>query len=126
MGWRDFQGSTLCDNVDKVTMYPFEDALCHHSPLCHKRIDSENEVKAVQTEEAARLLRSRGWVQIRSTYLDQDIYLVKHEAVKVPDPSLPRYTQSETAALKGLNREELLTLCDVKEIFNGTISEGRK
>ena len=77
----------------------------------------------IHLDEAARLYRERGWVQIWSTYLNEPIYLVRHKSVKVPDPSIPKYTQVEIEALKGLNLEELMTLHEAKRIFEGAIHE---
>jgi hypothetical protein len=72
-------------------------------------------------EEAARFYRERGWVQIFSTYLNVSIYLAKDNRVKVPDSSIPRYTQKEIEGLKNLTLDELKTLHEVKVLFRGTI-----
>ena len=72
--------------------------------------------------DAARLYKKRGWLQIYSTYLNRTIYLVRNEGVKVPTSDLPVYTESEVNALRGLSREEVLTLHEAKVIFKGTIS----
>jgi len=75
----------------------------------------------IHLEEAARLYQERGWLQIFSAHLNQSIYLIRDQAVKVPDPSIPRYTQEETEALRDLTLDELKTLHEAKLIFNGTI-----
>ena len=75
----------------------------------------------IHLEEAARLYRERGWLQIFSAHLNLSIYLVRNQAVKVPDLSIPRYTQEETEALRDLTLDELKTLHEAKVIFNGTI-----
>lgn len=75
----------------------------------------------IHLEEAAQVYRERGWLQIFSAHLNQSIYLVRNQAVKVPDPSIPRYTQEETEALRHLTLDELKTLHEAKLIFNGTI-----
>ena len=54
----------------------------------------------IHLDEAARLLRERGWIQIWSGYLNKHIYLVRNEEVKVTDPTLSKYTQAEIEALK--------------------------
>ena len=72
-------------------------------------------------EEATRLFQKRGWVQIWSGYLNQSIYLVKNKSIKIPDPSIPRYTKEETEALRGLTLDELKTLHEAKVIFKGEI-----
>jgi hypothetical protein len=54
----------------------------------------------IHIEEAVRLYRERGWVQIRSTYLNESIYLVKHKSTQIPDPSLPKYAQTEVDTLR--------------------------
>ncbi|MFQ5674048.1 MAG: hypothetical protein ACE5G9_13265 [Nitrospinales bacterium] len=74
--------------------------------------------------ETAALYRERGWVRIYFTYLGRSIYLVRDSSVKVPNPSLPVYTESETLVLKGLPREELLTLHEARSVFGGKFSEG--
>ncbi|MBI5427669.1 MAG: hypothetical protein HZA02_05230 [Nitrospinae bacterium] len=79
------------------------------------------EQRQEQIREAARLYRERGWVQIYSGYLGASIYLVKGESVKTPDPAIPRYTESEVAALGGLNPDEVKTLHECKAIFGGAI-----
>ena len=77
-------------------------------------------------EEAVSLYQKRGWVQIFSGYLKQNIYLVKNKATRVPDPSIPRYTKEETEALRGLTLDELKTLHEAKQLFKGTINLGEK
>ena len=77
----------------------------------------------LSVEEATKLFKERGWIQIFSCHLNQSIYLVKNDQVKVPDSSITKYTQVEIEALKGLNLEELMTLHEAKRIFGGTIHE---
>ena len=92
----------------------------------HSFVDCEkselSEKRAIHIHDAARLYKKRGWVQIYSTYLNRTIYLVRNEGVKVPTSDLPVYTESEVNALRGLSREEVLTLHEAKVIFKGTIS----
>ena len=77
----------------------------------------------IHLDEATRLLRNRGWVQIWSGYLNKHIYLVRNEEVKVPDATLSKYTESEIEALKDLSMEEIQTLHEAKIIFKGIISD---
>jgi hypothetical protein len=72
-------------------------------------------------EEAVRLYRERGWVKIWSGYLEESIYLVRDELVRVPDRSIPRYTQGEAEALNGLTIDEIQTLHEAKIVFKGTV-----
>ena len=78
----------------------------------------------IHLEEAVSLYQKRGWVQIFSGYLKQNIYLVKNKATRVPDPSIPRYTKEETEALRGLTLDELKTLHEAKQLFKGSINAG--
>ena len=87
-------------------------------------INELNEINPIHLEEATRLYRKRGWVQIFSGHLNQRIYLVKNEQVQVPDSSIPRYTQKEIEVLKGLSLEEVTTLHQAKEMFKGEIGDG--
>ena len=77
--------------------------------------------RSIQIQEATKLYRRRGWIQIFSGHLNQSVYLVKNKSIKVPDPSIPRYTKEETEALRGLTLEEIKTLHDAKVIFKGEI-----
>lgn len=72
-------------------------------------------------QEATRLYRKRGWVQIFSGHLNQSIYLVRNKWVIVPDPALSKYTQDEIESLKGLSWEEAQTLHKAKVLFKGEI-----
>ena len=77
--------------------------------------------RSIHIEEATHLYQKRGWVQIFSGYLNQSVYLVKNKSIKIPDPSIPRYTKEETEALRGLTLDELKTLHEAKVIFKGKI-----
>lgn len=77
--------------------------------------------RTIQKEEAVRLYRERGWVQIHSGYLGASIYLVKSESVKTPDAGILRYTENEVLALAGLNPDEIKTMHKVKAVFGGNI-----
>ena len=77
----------------------------------------------IHIEEAVRLYREQGWVQVWSTYLNAPIYLTRHKSTQVPDPKLATYTKDEIDALKELNWDELKTLHEAKVLFGGTIHE---
>lgn len=79
------------------------------------------ERRQARIEEASKLYRERGWVQIYSGYLGASIYLVKNESVLTPDPAIKRYTENEVMALAGLNPDEVRTMHDAKVIYKGTI-----
>ena len=81
------------------------------------------EIRSGHMDDSTRLYRDRGWVQIFSGYLNKSIYLVKDETVKVPDPTILKYTQHEIEALKDFSWDEIKTLCSAKEIFSGAISK---
>jgi hypothetical protein len=80
-----------------------------------------SEKRSLHINEAVELFKKRGWIQIFSTYLNESIYLTKDNRVKVPDPAIPRYTQSEVEGLKNLTLDELKTLHEAKVLFRGTI-----
>ena len=80
------------------------------------------EIRSGHMDGSTRLYRDRGWVQIFSGYLNKSIYLVKDETVKVPDPTILKYTQQEVESLRDLNIDEIKTLCSAKEIFFGVIT----
>ena len=99
------------------------------SSNCSKSSNPYNDLspspdRSIQIQEATKLYRERGWIQIFSGHLNQSVYLVKNKSIKVPDPSIPRYTKEETEALRGLTLDELKTLHGAKAIFKGTINGG--
>ena len=75
----------------------------------------------IHLDEAIHLYLERGWIQIYSTYLESNIYLVRDDAIRVPDPSIPKYTQAEIQSLKYLTLDELKTLHEAKVLFKGKI-----
>ena len=75
----------------------------------------------IHLDEAIHLYLERGWIQIYSTYLESNIYLVRDDAIRVPDPSIPKYTQAEIQSLKDLTLDELKTLHEAKVLFKGKI-----
>lgn len=128
MGWRDLQVEVLVHNVhNEVPDTP----LSGQSVLSVQGSDIEKEIllppdRGKTIQEAAKLLRERGWVQIFSGYLNQSIDLVRDERVKVPDPALSKYTQKEIQALNDLTWEEVKTLHQAKELFKGMIGYAGK
>ena len=128
MGWRDFQMDTPVHYVHKVHKEALDTSLIGLNVLNVQDDGIENGLthfpnRWKSIDEAAKLFKERGWIQIFSCHLNQSIYLVKNDQVNVPDPSIPKYTQFEIEALKGLNLEELMTLHEAKRIFGGTIHE---
>lgn len=77
---------------------------------------------SIRLEEANRLYRERGWVQIWSGHLGCTIYLIRDRRVRVPDTNTPVYTEKEIRVLKGLSLNELRTLHEAKSIFGGEVS----
>jgi len=75
----------------------------------------------IHLDEAIHLYLERGWIQIYSTYLESNIYLVRDDAIKVPDPTIPKYTKAEIQSLKDLTLDELKTLHEAKVLFKGKI-----
>ena len=75
----------------------------------------------IHLDEAIHLYLERGWIQIYSTYLESNIYLVRDDAIRVPDSSIPKYTQAEIQSLKDLTLDELKTLHEAKVLFKGKI-----
>ncbi len=75
----------------------------------------------IHLNKATRLYLKQGWVQIYSTYLASNIYLVRDDSIKVPDRSILKYTQAEIQPFKGLTLDELRTLHEAKVIFEGKI-----
>ena len=128
MGWRDFQMDTPVHYVHKVHKEAPDTPLIGLNVLNVQGDGIENGVthlpnRGKSIDEATKLFKERGWIQIFSCHLNQSIYLVKNDQVKVPDPSIPKYTQVEIDALKDLNLEELMTLHEAKRIFEGAIHE---
>ena len=75
----------------------------------------------IHLDEAIHLYLERGWIQIYSTYVESNIYLVRDDAIRVSDPSIPKYTQAEIQSLKDLTLDELKTLHEAKVLFKGKI-----
>jgi hypothetical protein len=105
----------------EVTMVVIEAKELVHVTDCERSELSEK--RSAHINEAIRLFREKGWVKIFSGYLDCSIYLTRNKFIKVPDTAIPRYTQAELDALKGLSLDELKTLHEAKVLFGGTIHE---
>lgn len=91
------------------------------SPYEFNEFNEINPEKVIQREKAIRLYRERGWIQIYSAFIKTSFYLVKDNSVKVPDGNIAKLTQAELDLLKGLSREDLLTMHEAKMIFGGAI-----
>ena len=139
MGWRDFQmphkvkedisqNSPPVHNDHYVHKESVKVSLSGYSVLSVQGDGIENRLKHSPTcgksiDEVTKLFKERGWIQIWAGYLNQHIYLVRDEEVKVPDPALSKYTQAEIEALKDLSMEEIQTLHEAKIIFKGIIND---
>ena len=77
----------------------------------------------LSVEEATKLFKERGWIQIWAEYLNQHIYLVREEEIEVPDGKIPRYILSEVNDLCGLTLDEIKILHEAKKAFGGVISK---
>jgi len=123
MGWVETARLTVEEIKKKreVTMAVIEAEELVHVADCERSELSEK--RSAHINEAIRLFRGKGWVKIFSGYLDCSIYLTRNKFIKVPDPSLSKYTQAEVKALKSLSLDELKTLHKAKVLFGGTIHE---
>ena len=81
--------------------------------------------RSICLEEASRLYRERGWIEIYSSLLDNKIYLVRDSKIKTPDRRILRYAQSELDSLRGLSIDELKVMHEAKKAFGGIISMGK-
>ena len=50
-------------------------------------------------EESAHLLRTQGYVLIYSCYLRKPVYLIRNQRVRVPNPNIQKFNESEIKAL---------------------------
>jgi hypothetical protein len=80
----------------------------------------------ISVEEATKLFKKRGWIQIWAEYLNQHIYLVRNDKVKTPDTGILRYAQSELSDLRGLSVDELKIMHEAKKAFGGVILNHKK
>ena len=76
----------------------------------------------LSVEEATKLFKERGWIQIWAGDLNNHIYLVRDEKVKTPDTGILRYAQSELDDLRDLSLEERRVMHEAKNVFGGVIS----
>jgi len=125
MGWRDFHISIPSDFVDFVDISPGSTEESQQSQQSQLKENLENKPDGpAGLQEAIELYRKQGWVKIFSTYLKTELYLIRDKSVKVPDLTIPKYTQAEVDALGDLNLDELRTMHQAKVIFKGTIHRG--
>jgi hypothetical protein len=131
MGWRDFLEADsvhLVQKVQKEINYP---SLNGDSVLNVQILTSSKDKpptipdrdKSIQ--ESQKLFKERGWIQIYSTYLQENFYLVRSERIKTPEPHYPRYTRKEIEAIGNMSIDELKTLHNAKQIFSGLITKGK-
>ncbi|MBT3508217.1 MAG: hypothetical protein HN472_01575 [Nitrospina sp.] len=121
MGWRDFQSQLLVGKKEKTEFIAPETEFFSLIPFIPPKGDSE--INPIHVKKATVLFKKRGWIQIFSTYLEGNIYLVRDDAIRVPESSTPKYTQAEIQSLKDLSLDELKTLHEAKVLFGGTIHE---
>jgi len=96
------------------------------SPYEINEFNEINPGRVIQREEAVRLYRERGWIKIYSAFIKTSFYLVRDNSVEVPDRNIAKLTPAELESLKGLSREELLTMHEAKMIFGGFITQTPK
>jgi hypothetical protein len=79
--------------------------------------------QALQLQQARKDYERYGYIKIFSTVLNQVVYLVRDQsvAIRVPDLSLPVFTESELKCLQGLEPDEAKLLMESKIIYGGTI-----
>jgi hypothetical protein len=141
MGWRDFKSNSTVELMEKkesITPKPelippkgdsenpsqeFKEQKLDALALLDLETaeDGLNKTNPIHLEKATDLYKSRGWIQVFSSYLNQSIYFTRNKWVKVPDSSLPKYTRHEIEALNGLSWEETQTLHEAKVLFKGEI-----
>jgi len=121
MSWVETARQTVEEIKKKreVTMVVIEAEELVHVTDCERSELSEK--RTIHINEATRLFKKRGWIQIFSGHLNTNLYLVRNKNLKVPDPSLPKYTKQEIMKLHGLTLDELRTLHEAKVIFKGEI-----
>lgn len=111
--------------VEKIKKKREETLVVQEAEKLVRDIDCErselSEKRTIHINKAAELFNKRGWIQIFSGYLNSNLFLVRNKKIRVPDPSLPKYTEKEAMKLHGLTLDELKTLHDAKVIFNGEI-----
>ena len=81
-----------------------QEKISNFSRISNAYIDfSPTPDRSICLEEASRLYRERGWIEIYSSLLDGKIYLVRDSKIKTPDRRILRYAQSELDGLRGLS-----------------------
>jgi len=76
----------------------------------------------VSKDEATTLLNKQGWIMIRSTVLNDIIFVAVDSKVKIPGNPSVVYTPSELTALKDLEPQDALFLHGMKVAYGGVIS----
>ncbi len=78
-------------------------------------------IRVLNNETDQRHFEAYGWVRVYSTKVKQEVYFVKDMSViyKLPDKSLPVFTQNDIKALKGLDGKEMAAIMLGKVLFDG-------
>ena len=80
--------------------------------------------RSLQIQQAKSDYKRYGYIKIFSTHLDQAVYLARDERVakRVPDQSLPVFTETELECLQGLELAEAKVLMEGKMVFGRIIA----
>jgi len=108
--------------VDLMTSNKFKIPL-EEAKIEASRLVARNK-RLLQIQQAKKDYDRYGYIKIFSTLLNQAIYFVKDEqaAKRVPDQSLPVFTEAEIECLQELKLNEVKVLMEAKIIFNGRIN----
>jgi hypothetical protein len=71
------------------------------------------------TFDNAKTHRLNGFLETFSEKLQSEVYLVKDNGVKTPDPDILHYTEDELNGFFGLADSDLKTIKETKKIFSG-------
>ena len=74
---------------------------------------------AIAFHRAQLALRKEGWIEIKSSVFETNLYIIRDQSIETPDSSLPRFTLKEVEALKGLAKGAKLEPYELEDIENG-------
>jgi len=79
--------------------------------------------RSLQIKQAKEDYERYGYIKIFSTILNQAVYLARDEeaAKRVPDRSLPVFTEADLECFRGLELAEAKVLMEAKLVFGGSI-----
>jgi len=80
-------------------------------------------IRILNSEKDQQHFEAYGWVKVYSTKIEQAVYFVKDKELtcKLPDKSLPVFTQKDIEALKGLDSKEMALIMEAKALFGGDL-----